>query len=106
MLMKARETNQIAGATALLRRLCSQIRFGALVAITFAFHTLEAVGQQLPATNSAPLTRGAKYVGGELLVKLVGGEAKAQIAISTHGIVGATVLHSFSAIGWEHVRLP
>jgi subtilisin family serine protease len=46
------------------------------------------------------------YVEGQLLVKLLDSPAKSQIAISPHDIVGATVLRRFSAIGWEHVRLP
>jgi subtilisin family serine protease len=49
---------------------------------------------------------GGGYAEGELLVKLLDGPAKSQIAISPHAVVGATVVRRFPAIGWEHVRLP
>src|SRR5881296_2137558 len=104
---QSREWNPIAAATALLRRPRSRICFGALVAISITVHFAEARGQQPPATNfPTPAASGGHYVEGELLVKLFGGRAKSQIATSPHAVVGATVLRSFPAIGWEHVRLP
>ena len=107
MTMKSQETNRIAVATALLTRVSSRSCCGALVAVTLAFHTIEAGGQQPPATNSPSLAASSvPYVEGELLVKLRGGEAKPKIAISPHDVMGAKVLRGFPAIGWEHVQLP
>src|SRR6266536_3888122 len=106
-LPQSREWNPIAAATALLRRLRSRICFGALVAVSIAVHIAEAGGQQQPATNSPTLpARGGDYVEGELLVKFSGGPLKPQIATSPHTVMRATLLRSFPAIGWDHVRLP
>jgi hypothetical protein len=106
--MKSQETNRTSlVAVSLARGLRSQISFGAMVAATLAFHVVDAGGQQSPATTLLPRPAGgAHYAEGELLVKLVGGQAKLQIATSTHAVVGAEVLRTFPAIGWEHVRLP
>src|SRR5205823_5986584 len=46
------------------------------------------------------------YVPGELLVKLGSGPSRLQTANSPHNLVGATVLRTFPAVGWQHVRLP
>jgi len=105
--IEAQEINPIAVRTTLLTRVRWPICFSALVAVPLAFHTIDAGGQQPPPVSSPHLAvRGAPYVEGELLVKLGAGQTKPQIATSPHTAVGATLLRSFPAIGWEHIRLP
>ena len=88
-------------------RLRFRICFAALAAATMAFHVGNAGGEPPPSDSSAAVAaRGAGYVPGELLVKLGSSPARLQTANSPHDLVGATVLGSFPAIGWEHVRLP
>src|SRR5438128_12579793 len=88
-------------------RLRFRICFAALAAATMAFRVGNA-GGQLPPSDTSPVlaARVAGYVPGELLVKPGSGPARLQTANSPHNLVGATVLRSFPAIGWEHVRLP
>src|SRR6516164_8331036 len=105
---KSHGTNRIPLARASLAcGLRSRICLRALVAATLTLHILYAGGQQPRPTSSPAVTAGGRrYVEGELLVKLLDRPAKAQIAPSPHGSIGATVLRRFPAIGWEHVRLP
>src|SRR5919197_6579665 len=81
--------------------------FGGLVPVTLGFSMIDASGQQPPPVSTPAVTaRDTANVAGELLVKLGSRGVKLQVAVSPHTIVGATVLRSFPAIGWEHVRLP
>jgi hypothetical protein len=60
--MKSQETNRTRlAAVSLARGLRSRIFFGALVAATLAFHIIDAVGQQPPATDSPPLAGGGAH---------------------------------------------
>jgi subtilisin family serine protease len=105
--MKSQEPNP--GALAGVSPACPlrwRTSFQALVAVMLSLWAISVAGEQLPSTGSSTVPARGHYVEGELLVKLVGGGVRPQIAVSPHTIVGATVLHTYPAIGWEHVRLP
>src|SRR5438309_7912822 len=104
--MISHKTNQIVLAAKPLagdlgRRFC----LAALFAATFAHQSTGANGQQPVDISQAAKTSPASYVQGELLVKVQSGPYSQKASLS-HAIAGATVLRTFPAIGWQHIRLP
>src|SRR6266705_4086409 len=107
MSMKSQETNRIAVAAVSFTGRRWRICCGALVVVTLTFHIINSGGQQPTPLRSVPAAAAsAGYAAGELLVKVGRPGASLQMASSPHDTVGATVLRSFPAIGWDHVRLP
>src|SRR6266404_117494 len=106
--MKSQETNRIPlWAVSPHCRLHSLDHLVSLVVVTLTFLILNAGAQQPKPLNSGAIVAArAGYAAGELLVKVGRHGASLQMVTSPHDTVGATVLRSFPAIGWEQVRLP